>query len=225
MMKCSFEYSQPDFVLNVDLNVEDQIVGVQGPSGIGKTTLLKNIVGLLNPNHGFIELNDELVFDSTQKINKPMHQRNVGLIFQKAHLFPHLNVMQNLQYAQKIRKNKISNEHSNNFEFEKVIELLALKDLLARKSQQLSGGEAQRVAIGRALLSSPQLLLLDEPLSGLDLNLRSHTLDFFKKVNQHFKLPMIYVTHHAEELHHLNAETYALINDDKKNRSLQKVGA
>ena len=223
MMKCAFEYTQPDFVLNVDLQTDHEIVGIRGISGVGKTTLLKNIVGLLNPTHGSIELNDEFLYDSTQKINKPMYQRNVAFIFQKAHLFPHFNVIQNLQYARNIQKKKILNQVSNYFEFEKVVEVLALEDLLTRKSQQLSGGEAQRVAIGRALLSSPQLLLLDEPLSGLDVDLRTQTLDFLKKVNHEFELPMIYVTHHAEELEYLSAKTYTLINVDKKYRSLQKT--
>lgn len=205
MLKCNFQYQHADFMLNVELEMQQQLLGIVGVSGCGKSTLLKNIVGLLQPTHGSIQFNQQILFDSQQKIHVPMHQRKIALIFQNALLFPHMNVQQNLCYAEKFIP-----QAERKFQFNEIIELLELTHLCQRKAHQLSGGEAQRVSIGRALLSSPHLLLLDEPLTGLDQQLKQQILPFLQRIKDELNLPMIYVTHHLEELKYLKADILQL---------------
>lgn len=205
MLKCNFQYQHADFMLNVELEMQQQLLGIVGVSGCGKSTLLKNIVGLLQPTHGSIQFNQQILFDSQQKIHVPMHQRKIAFIFQNALLFPHMNVQQNLCYAEKLIP-----QAERKFQFNEIIELLELTHLCQRKAHQLSGGEAQRVSIGRALLSSPHLLLLDEPLTGLDQQLKQQILPFLQRIKDELNLPMIYVTHHLEELKYLKADILQL---------------
>lgn len=201
MLSCKFHYQRADFNLDIQLEMQHPILGIVGSSGSGKTTLLKNIAGLLNPLSGDIQLGSQTLFASSQKINLAPHQRQVALVFQQALLFPHLNVQQNLKYAEKLQDPQDIKFHSA-----QIIELLELEHLIQRKAHQLSGGEAQRVCIGRALLSSPNLLLLDEPLTGLDRQLKQQILPFLKRIKDELDLPMIYVTHHIDELKSLDAE-------------------
>ena len=205
MLKCDFQYQYADFILNVELEMQQQLLGIIGASGSGKSTLLKNIVGLLQPQEGSIQFNNRILLDTTRQIHVPMHQRKIALIFQNALLFPHMNVQQNLRYAEKW---VVKSERK--FQFDEIVDLLELKPLIQRKAHQLSGGEAQRVSIGRALLSSPNLLLLDEPLTGLDSKLKQQILPFLKRMKQELNLPMIYVTHHMQELEYLQAEIVQL---------------
>ena len=205
MLKCNFQYQHADFMLNVELEMQQQLLGIVGVSGCGKSTLLKNIVGLLQPTHGSIQFNQQILFDSQQKIHVLMYQRKVALIFQNALLFPHMNVQQNLCYAEKLIP-----QAERKFQFNEIIKLLELTHLCQRKAHQLSGGEAQRVSIGRALLSSPHLLLLDEPLTGLDQQLKQQILPFLQRIKDELNLPMIYVTHHLEELKYLKADILQL---------------
>lgn len=205
MLKCDFQYQHADFILNIKLDMQQQLLGIVGMSGSGKTTLLKNIVGLLPPTHGYIQFQQQVLFDCQQNIHVPMYQRKIALIFQNAVLFPHMNVQQNLGYAE-----KMSCSLERKFQFDEIVTLLELKPLLKRKAHQLSGGEAQRVSIGRALLSSPNLLLLDEPLTGLDGQLKQQILPFLKRIKDELNLPMIYVTHHEQELAYLDAHILQL---------------
>lgn len=205
MLKCDFQYQQADFGLNIKLEMSQQLLGIVGASGSGKSTLLKNIVGVLKPDQGYIQFNQQDLTNIEKQINIPMHQRKIALVFQNALLFPHMNVQQNLCYAE-----KLISKADRKFQFEDIVELLELKPLIYRKAHQLSGGEAQRVSIGRALLSSPNLLLLDEPLTGLDQQLKQQILPFLKRMKDELNLPMIYVTHHLEELAYLEAETVPL---------------
>ncbi|MBO6151231.1 MAG: ATP-binding cassette domain-containing protein [Acinetobacter sp.] len=217
MLKCNFQYQHADFMLNVELEMQQQLLGIVGVSGCGKSTLLKNIVGLLKPTHGSIQFNQQILFDSQQKIHVPMHQRKIALIFQNALLFPHMNVQQNLCYAEKLIP-----QAERKFQFNEIIELLELTHLCQRKAHQLSGGEAQRVSIGRALLSSPHLLLLDEPLTGLDQQLKQQILPFLKRIKDELNLPMIYVTHHLEELKYLKADILQLDQGQLQHRKNPK---
>ncbi|CAM4324556.1 ATP-binding cassette domain-containing protein [Acinetobacter pragensis] len=205
MLQCNFQFQYADFNLTAELNMQDQLLGIMGASGSGKSTLLKNIAGVLQPFKGSIVLNQYSLFDDQQRINVPMYKRRVALIFQKAWLFPHMNVQQNLRYAE-----HVCTSANRKFSFHQVVDLLELKTLLRRQAYQLSGGEAQRVSIGRALLSSPDLLLLDEPLAGLDQRLKDQILPFLNIVKEQTCLPMIYVTHHPEELAYLNAQVMCM---------------
>ena len=213
MLKCDFQYQHADFILNVELEVQQQLLGIVGASGSGKSTLLKSIVGLIQPQLGSIQFNNRILLDTTRKIHVPMHQRKIALIFQNALLFPHMNVQQNLSYAE-----KLVSKSERKFHFSDIVDLLELKPLIQRKAQQLSGGEAQRVSIGRALLSSPNLLLLDEPLTGLDNHLKQQILPFLKRLKQELNLPMIYVTHHMQELEYLQADTVQLNQGQLQNK-------
>ena len=217
MLKCNFQYQHADFMLNVELEMQQQLLGIVGVSGCGKSTLLKNIVGLLQPTHGSIQFNQQILFDSQQKIHVPMHQRKIALIFQNALLFPHMNVQQNLCYAEKLIP-----QAERKFQFNEIVELLELTHLCQRKAHQLSGGEAQRVSIGRALLSSPHLLLLDEPLTGLDQQLKQQILPFLQRIKDELNLPMIYVTHHLEELKYLKADILQLDQGQLQHRQNPK---
>ncbi|WP_353167440.1 ATP-binding cassette domain-containing protein [Acinetobacter sp.] len=201
MLQCDFQFQYADLNLYVQLHMQQQLLGVMGASGCGKSTLLKNIMGLLHPSQGSILLNQQVLFDDQKKIRVPMHERRIALVFQKAWLFPHMNVQQNLKYAEHLRT-----DLDKKFAFEQIVDLLELRSLLKRHAHQLSGGEAQRVSIGRALLSSPNLLLLDEPLTGLDQRLKQQILPFLDRVKTQTQLPMIYVTHHVDELAYLNAQ-------------------
>ena len=203
MLKCDFQFNYANFQLQASLDMQTQLIGIVGASGSGKSTFLKNIAGLLKPSQGFIHFQQKILFDHQQKLNIPVHQRKIALIFQQALLFPHLNVMQNLKYAEQLN---IKNKGQQKFLFEDIVELLELKPLLRHRSHQLSGGQAQRVSIGRALLSSPDLLLLDEPLNGLDQKLKNQILPFLKIVINQTNLPMIYVTHHVDEVAYLQAQ-------------------
>lgn len=203
MLKCNFQFNYANFQLQANLDMQMQLIGIVGASGSGKSTFLKNIAGLLKPSQGFIHFQQKILFDHQQKLNIPVHQRKIALIFQQALLFPHLNVMQNLRYAEQLN---IKNKGQQKFLFEDIVELLELKALLRHRAHQLSGGQAQRVSIGRALLSSPDLLLLDEPLNGLDQKLKNQILPFLKIVINQTNLPMIYVTHHVDEVAYLEAQ-------------------
>ncbi len=203
MLKCDFQFNYENFQLQANLDMQMQLIGIVGASGSGKSTFLKNIAGLLKPSQGFIHFQQKILFDHQQKLNIPVHQRKIALIFQQALLFPHLNVMQNLKYAEQLN---IKNKGQQKFLFEDIVELLELKPLLRYRAHQLSGGQAQRVSIGRALLSSPDLLLLDEPLNGLDQKLKNQILPFLKIVIHQTDLPMIYVTHHVDEVAYLQAQ-------------------
>ncbi|WP_180117005.1 ATP-binding cassette domain-containing protein [Acinetobacter sp. YH12096] len=207
MLQCDFQFQYTDFKLQARLQMQDQLLGIMGPSGSGKSTLLKNLVGLLQPQQGFISLNQCELFDAAQQISVPMHKRHIALIFQKAWLFPHMNVQQNLQYAE-----NLDAQENAKFKFEQVTNLLELQPLLKRRAHELSGGEAQRVSIGRALLSQPDLLLLDEPLTGLDRRLKDQILPFLNTVKEQSALPMIYVTHHGDELDYLKAHILHIEN-------------
>ncbi|NHB58528.1 ATP-binding cassette domain-containing protein [Acinetobacter sp. 194] len=206
MLDCNLKYEHDGFALDVQFQMQHPIMGLIGDSGHGKSTLLKLISGLLTPCSGHIVLNDQMLYHDQHKINVAVHKRQIALIFQKAWIFPHLSVAKNLSYAEKMKQ-----KSQQKFSFEQIVELLQLGSLLNRKSHQLSGGEAQRVSIGRALLSSPDLLLLDEPLTGLDRILKDQLLFFLHEVIQETQVPMIYVTHHHKELDYLNAEIYRLV--------------
>jgi molybdate transport system ATP-binding protein len=168
---------------------------VFGASGAGKSCLLAAIAGLVKPDSGRIEIAGETLFDAARGIDVPAEARRVGFVFQEARLFPHMSVRANLEYGRKRRK-----EHASAASFDDIVALLGIAGLLERRPRTLSGGEKQRVAIGRALLSNPRLLLLDEPLASLDEPRKAEILPFLEKLRDELGIPMLYVTHSMDEV-------------------------
>lgn len=183
-----------NFSLNVDIRIPTHgITGVFGASGSGKTTLLRCIAGLEHAMNGHLSV-DGVIWQDDDR-NMPVHQRRVGYVFQEPRLFNHLTVRGNLEYGK--QRNRAGKDH---VEFEQITELLGLERLLTRKPTGLSGGEAQRVAIARALLRSPSLVLMDEPLAGLDSARKEEILPFLDKLHAELSLPILYVSHSIEEV-------------------------
>jgi len=174
------------------------VTAVFGRSGSGKTSLLRCIAGF-EQAAGHIKFADQYWFNSARKQCVPPHLRGVGYMFQNAGLFPHLDVTQNLRYAEQ-RAAKSQSEFPRVVDFDKVVAVFALTELLDRAPQQLSGGEAQRVALARTLLTQPRLLLLDEPLAALDDAHKTELLPFLETLVRDFGLPVIYVSHDVEEV-------------------------
>jgi molybdate transport system ATP-binding protein len=172
------------------------VTALFGRSGCGKSTLCNLLTGLLQPEHGRIALNDVVWFDSDRHIAVPAEQRGIGYVFQDARLFPHYSVRGNLLYG----ANGNVPGKSAICQFDDVVQLLGLESLLQRRPGALSGGEKQRVALGRALLSQPQLLVLDEPLASLDASRREEVLPFLERMRDHFAIPMVLVSHQFEEV-------------------------
>lgn len=166
-----------------------------GPSGAGKSLLLAAIAGLQRPDRGRIEIGGEVLFDSANNIDIAVEDRRIGFVFQEARLFPHLSVCANLEYGQRRRGD--SPAHAR---FDDIVDLLGIGALLDRRPAGLSGGEKQRVAIGRALLSNPRVLLLDEPLAALDDPRKAEILPFIERLRDEIGLPMLYVTHAMDEV-------------------------
>ena len=192
-LKFKYYMEKPGFILDVDLSVPAQGVSVIfGPSGCGKTTLLRLLAGLDKTAAGYCSLGTQ-VWQDASGLMLPPHRRPVGYVFQEPSLFTHLTVEGNLSYGEK----RIPTPSLNKSE---ILEMLGIGDLLKRFPDKLSGGEKQRVAIARALLSSPSLLLMDEPLSSLDLSRKRELMPFLERLHQELKIPILYVTHSPEEL-------------------------
>lgn len=181
---CSFEFA-----------THANRVGVFGRSGSGKSTLVHMLAGLVQPDSGVIELDGRVLFDSKASLSVPTEQRRIGVVFQQAHLFPHMSARRNLLYG--YRRTPVSQRQ---IEPEALIKVLNLEDLLERNVNNLSGGERQRVALGRAVLSSPRLLLMDEPLSALDEGLKSLVIPYLTAVFDEFQVPVLLVSHSTNEI-------------------------
>jgi molybdate transport system ATP-binding protein len=181
------------FALEVDVDLQNARTAIFGPSGAGKTSLLETIAGLRKPGTARITLDDQLFESTEQKYSLPIRLRRIGYVPQDDSLFPHMSVRQNLVYG--------SNGKStdNNLSFDHVTSFLEITSLLDRDVHSLSRGENQRVIIGRALLSSPRLLLLDEPLTALDAKLKESILFQLRSLHREFGIPMLYVTHDSRE--------------------------
>lgn len=193
MITLDIHLKRDNFDVVLDQNFGKGITGIFGPSGSGKTSLLHVIAGLAVPHYGSLSINGKTVFDSEKKINIPVEKRNIGYVFQEGRLFPHMTVKKNLLYG-------IKKDGSNKLSFDDVVALLHLEHLLDSKPSHISGGERQRTALGRSLLSSPQLLLLDEPFSAVDVNLREQILPFLLEIHRIVKIPLLVVSHDIPDL-------------------------
>ncbi|MFC3714498.1 ATP-binding cassette domain-containing protein [Sphingoaurantiacus capsulatus] len=187
-----------ELALDVAIRTDAPIAALFAPSGSGKTSLLNMVAGLLRPDAGRIVIASETLFDSAPGIDLPPDKRRVGYVFQDRRLFPHLSVRANLRYGRA------------DADLAPVLDLLGIAHLLDRWPATLSGGEAQRVAIGRALLADPRVLLFDEPLSHLDRPRRDEILGLIRRLRDETGLPMLYVTHDAAEIDALGAERFDL---------------
>ncbi len=172
------------------------ITALFGRSGCGKSTLISLIAGLLEPDSGRVLIGDDVLVDCERQLHVDARHRRVGVVFQDARLFPHLNVLGNLRYGAR----RVPRHVPAHVEEADVVSLLGLESLLARRPHELSGGEKQRVALGRALLSQPRLLLLDEPLASLDMARREEVLPYLERLRDHFALPIVYVSHQFDEV-------------------------
>ena len=208
MLNINIRYKLEREHLKLDFNLDACLSGLTlltGASGSGKTTFLRLIAGLEQADSGFLKLNNTIIEDSNHAIYTASNKRNIVYQFQQANLLTHLTIEKNLTYAYK-RSSK------DKYAVDEIVDIFSLQDLLSKKPQQLSGGERQRVAIAQALLSHPTLLLLDEPVSALDQDNKQKVIKAINTLIAHYPLPIIYVTHQADEISHLCQQHFHLEN-------------
>ncbi len=210
MLEVSVAKSLGSFDLNAQFQCPAKgIVALFGRSGAGKTSVVNALAGLLRPDAGRIAVAGSVLFDSARGIDLPPEKRRLGYVFQEGRLFPHYSVRGNLLYGA-----KRAPQQAEGVTLDQVVDLLGLGDLLGRRPRDLSGGEKQRVALGRALLAKPRLLLMDEPLASLDQPRKEEVLPFIERLRDELDLPIVYVTHAMEEIVRL-ADTMVLIDDGR----------
>ena len=199
-----------EFRIEVDIAVEATgITALFGQSGAGKTALVDMLAGLSRPDRGRIAIDDQVLFDAARRIDVPPERRRIGYVFQEDRLFPHMSVRANLEYG--ARRAPASERRIS---LDQVVDVLDVRALLERRPRRLSGGEKQRISIGRALLANPRLLLMDEPLASLDGKRKNEILPFIERLSDEFAVPIIYVSHSAEEIVRL-ADTLVLLSDGR----------
>ncbi|EKV32047.1 Molybdenum transport ATP-binding protein ModC [Caenispirillum salinarum AK4] len=210
MLDVSVRKRQGDFLVDAAFNSPAAgVTALFGRSGSGKTSVINMVAGLSRPDEGRIAVNEAALFDSAARIDLPMDRRRCGYVFQDGRLFPHMTVRANLTYGMKLvpaARRVIA--------FDDVVGMLGIGHLLDRRPARLSGGEKQRVAIGRALLTSPRLLLMDEPLAALDETRKGEVLPFIADLPRHFAIPVLYVSHSLDEILRL-ADTLVLMDGGK----------
>jgi molybdate transport system ATP-binding protein len=191
--------------LSIDCMINNgDFVTLYGPSGAGKTTLLRTLAGLMTPDSGLITINEQIWFDARNSINLKPQQRSIGLVFQDYALFPNMTVAENIYYAVGKDKNKPA--------VNDILQLMDLDDLLNRQPETLSGGQKQRVALARSLVTMPEILMLDEPMSALDLEMRQKIQDYLLLAHKKFKLTTILVSHDIGEIFKLSNSVIMIEN-------------
>jgi molybdate transport system ATP-binding protein len=207
-----------DFVLEVNVELASQVTAIVGPSGAGKTSLLDLIAGLRRPRSALIQLEERVLTDTACGLFLPPRSREIGYVPQDLALFPHLPVRKNLLYGC-----KTSLPRGSLFSYEHVVAVLEIERLAGRSVTELSGGEKRRVALARALLTSPRLLLLDEPLAGLDAALKARIIPYLARVRDEFQVPMLYVSHDRQEVQALCDEVVELERGQVRSQANQKA--
>ena len=203
--------SEGDRTLALDIKLEDSsFTAIYGKSGAGKTTILRILAGLLQPDWGYIEVNGEVWLDTDKKVNLPPQKRKVGFVFQDFALFPNMTVEENLQYASENKTNSAFIQH--------LLTIVSMEKLANRKPSTLSGGQQQRVALIRALVRKPKILLLDEPLSSLDLDMRHKLREQIDALHKQFYTTTLLVSHDLAEIYRL-ADKVILLEEGKVSKS------
>lgn len=206
MLELSVTRRQGAFMVELDLRAGQGVTALFGRSGSGKTSVINMVAGLARPDAGRIAVDGKVLFDTALGIDLPPEKRRLGYVFQDARLFPHLSVQANLVFGM----NRVP-AGERTVKVEDVVEVLGIGHLLDRRPGKLSGGEKQRVAIGRALLASPRILLMDEPLASLDGHRKAELLPFIARLSRQFAIPILYVSHSMEEVLRL-ADTLVLMD-------------
>ncbi len=195
------------FAIDAQFEAGPGVTALFGRSGSGKTSIVNMLAGLLRPDSGRIVVDGAALFDRSAGIDVAPERRRIGYVFQDARLLPHIGVRANLEYGA-----RRAPHGAERIPFDQVVAVLGIQELLDRRPHQLSGGEKQRVAIGRALLAGPRLLLMDEPLASLDAPRRHEILSFIERMRASFAIPIVYVSHAMEEVIRL-ADTLVLVSD------------
>lgn len=195
------------FSVEAAFSSDHGVTALFGRSGSGKTSLINIIAGLLRPDSGRIAFNGDILVDSDMRIFVPPHRRRFGYVFQEARLFPHMSVRRNLTYGRWFTR-----KLGDGPDFDRIVELLGVETLLGRAPANLSGGEKQRIAIGRALLSNPRLLLMDEPLAALDEQRKAEILPYLERLRDETNIPIVYVSHSVSEVARLANRVIVLEN-------------
>lgn len=183
--------TQGAFTLNAAWTSVARSLALFGPSGSGKTTLVETIAGLRRPDRGHVRVAGRVLFSSVQAIDVPVHQRHIGYVPQDLALFPHMSVRRNVLYGA---------SRGQGLSLDRIAAVLEIGDLMGRRVGDLSGGERQRVAVARALMSAPDLLLMDEPLASVDLPLRQRIVPYLQRVRDDLQVPLVYVSHDRDEV-------------------------
>ena len=204
-LSVSIRHAFKGFSLDASFDAPPGLTVLFGPSGSGKTTLIDAMAGLLRPDRGRIAVDDWVLVDTQARRFLPPHRRRIGYVFQEGRLFPHLTVRQNLLYGRWFAPAEARGES-----LDRVVDLLGIGHLLARRPGKLSGGEKQRVAIGRALLSGPKMILADEPLAALDEARKAEILPYFERLRDEVSVPILYVSHSSSEVARLATTVVAL---------------
>ncbi len=204
-LRIKVQHAFAGFDLDVDLDLPPGVSVLFGPSGSGKTTVINAMAGLLRPDHARIAVGDQVLTDTASRRHVAPYRRRIGYIFQDARLFPHLSVRQNLAYGR-----WFAPRDARSASMDRTVEMLGIGHLLTRRPATLSGGEKQRVAIGRALLSGPRLILADEPLAALDEARKAEILPYFERLRDEVAVPILYVSHASAEVARLATTVVAL---------------